>query len=126
MLSGKVVSGLGQGKLFFSLAQYSQGFERLLERRPYPGTLNIDIGEKNAEICGKLKLGAKLVVGGFEEGGKKYFDVKCIRARLNGVAGLIIFPCLNHHPKNILEFACHENLRERFSLTDGSEVEIEI
>lgn len=125
-LKGSVVSGLGQGKEFFSLEQYYVGFEKVLGNKPYFGTLNVDVGEKNILICDKIKKSANLVVEGFEIEERKYFDVKCIRAKLSGIEGLLVFPFLNHHPPNILEFVCSQNLRQTLRLVDGMQVELEI
>ena len=125
-ITGRVASGFGEGKKFFSLREYGAGFEKLLGTKPFFGTLNVDIGGENSSVSEEIKEGASLVVFGFESGGKKYFDVKCARARLCGVDGLLVFPRLNHHPKNILEFVCAQELRKTLGLEDGREVEIEI
>ena len=121
---GRVVSGIGEGRKFFSLDGYNIGFEKLLGVAPFAGTLNVDVGEGSIDTVEKIKNEATLNIAGFEFEGKKYFDVKCSRAKLNGVEGLLVFPLLNHHSKNILEFVCSINLREKFGFRDGDEVEI--
>ena len=125
-LNGKVVSGLGEGNKFFSLEQYEKGFERLLRTKPFFGTLNVDVGAENILICDKIKKRADLVVEGFEQNGRRYFEVKCVRAKLSSVEGLLIFPRLNHHPPNILEFVCAKNLRDSFGFEDEQRVELKL
>ncbi|HUW86625.1 MAG TPA: DUF120 domain-containing protein, partial [Methanoregula sp.] len=41
ILSGMVVSGIGEGKYYMSLEPYKQQFSSHLGFEPYPGTLNI-------------------------------------------------------------------------------------
>ena len=125
-MKGKIVSGFGEGKKFFSLCQYEREFEKILGKKPFFGTLNVDVGEQKTELAQQIKERANLIVPGFEIGEREYFDVRCIRAKLNGISGLLIFPHLNHHPKNILEFVCPQEMRKSFGLGDGHEVEIEI
>ena len=125
-IGGKVVSGMGQGSKFFLLAGYRLGFTKLLGVEPFAGTLNIDIGRENASKMQRVLDCAELKVSGFEQNGRRYYDVRCVRADVCGVEGLLIFPHLNHHPPNILEFVCAQNLREKYELTNGKRVDLNI
>lgn len=122
---GKVVSGMGQGKKFFSLEQYSRRFAKLLGGEPFAGTLNVDVGRAGATKAQEIREKAEITVEGFEHGGRKYYSVRCARVSIRNVSGLIIFPHLNHHPPNILEFVCKEDMRKMHGLKNGDFVEIE-
>jgi len=124
-LNGEVVSGMGEGKKFFLLEHYSRRFEKFLGGLPFAGTLNVDVGRNNGEKTRGVRENAQIKIEGFEYAGKKYFDVVCVRAKVAGVEGLIIFPHLNHHPPNILEFVCKEDMRLAHGLKNGDTVEIE-
>ena len=123
---GNVVSGKGEGQFFLLLGQYIQGFEKLLGYVPFAGTLNVKVLPEYEKQALELRMGGGLVVPGFEHAGKKYFQIKCHKAKIFRENGVIIFPFLNHHPPEILEFVCNENMRKKFGLKDGMEVEIDI
>ncbi|MFH0927451.1 MAG: DUF120 domain-containing protein [Candidatus Micrarchaeota archaeon] len=142
-LRGRVVPGFGEGKKFFSIGQYLAEFEKILGKKPFSGTLNLDVGKENIGQVEMAERDARVCVEGFEIGGKKYGEVKCVRAKITfdggkrqegknaqgrvmGVEGFLVFPEINKHPKNIVEFACSENLREKFGLKDGNWAEIRI
>jgi riboflavin kinase len=125
-LLGRVASGFGEGRKFFSLSGYAGSFEKLLGKKPFPGTLNLDVGIGGEQIAAEARESAQIAVPGFKLAGKKYFGVKCARAKVRGVGGLLVFPEKNFHPKNIIEFVCSEDLRKKFGLKDGDEVKVEI
>ncbi|MFA5108121.1 MAG: DUF120 domain-containing protein [Candidatus Micrarchaeia archaeon] len=123
---GKVVSGRGEGQFFLSLEKYAQEFEKLLGHAPFAGTLNVRVLPEYEKLALELRMGDGLVVDGFDVGNKKYFQIKCHKAKILGEQGVIIFPFLNHHPPEVLEFVCAENMRKKFGLKDGAQIEVEI
>ena len=125
-LVGRVVCGKGEGRKFLTLKQYSEGFEKILGEKPFAGTLNLDVGDKHIERMQKLQKKAPLMVDGFVDEEKQYYEVKCMPARIAEQNGLIIFAKLTHHPPNIVEFVCAKKMRTQLGLNDGDLIEIEI
>jgi riboflavin kinase len=116
IISGKIVSGTRKGGYFVSQKVYSDQFLHILGFKPFPGTLNIEVNEKDLqEIINIPKQKLNIIHG--REG---FGDVKCIKSTLNNkIDGALLFPAKTEHPPKILEFIANENLREDLNLKDG-------
>ena len=117
---------MGEGRFFLSLKPYQEGFLQALGFAPFAGTLNVRVEPKDVEKIRNFKEKAPIDVPGFEIGGRKYFEIKLMRARLGEEWGALVFPYFNHHPPDVLEFVAEKNLRERLRLRDGDKVQLEI
>ncbi|VVB56997.1 Riboflavin kinase [uncultured archaeon] len=125
-LKGLVQSGLGEGQFFLSLPPYRQGFEQVLGFAPFAGTLNVRVAEKDVAQVERLRKNPALHVPGFKAEGREYFQLGLVRARILGEEGALVFPFFNHHPPGVLEFVAAKNMRKKFGLQDGEEVEVGI
>ncbi|PIT84297.1 hypothetical protein COU37_03960 [Candidatus Micrarchaeota archaeon CG10_big_fil_rev_8_21_14_0_10_45_29] len=125
-LKGKVIAGLGEGRHFLSLQQYKRGFLDVLGVEPYEGTLNIVLREEDAPKLLEIKKDAKIKISGFAHEGKEYCGIKACKAKIRGSEGALVFPGINMHPAEVAEFVCAENMREKYKLSDGDEVEVEV
>jgi riboflavin kinase len=116
IISGIIVSGTRKGSYFVSQKVYSDQFIHILGFKPFPGTLNIEVNEKDLqEIVNISKQKLNIIHG--QEG---FGDVKYIKSTLNNkIDGALLFPVKTEHPPKILEFIANENLREDLNLKDG-------
>ncbi len=118
-LKGMVTSGTQKGTYFMSQKIYSKQFKDKLGFKPFKGTLNILIKEKDLEKIDEIKKKDMELLKGSEGFG----DVLFIKAKLQEfIDGAIIFPEKSKHPEEYLEFVAEENLREKLNLRDGDEV----
>ncbi|MDR1818869.1 MAG: CTP-dependent riboflavin kinase [Methanobrevibacter sp.] len=122
-LNGKVTSGYGKGCVFLSDEYYKKNINQKCRFTPYPGTLNIIIDDKYIGNIIKIKKQTEKRIDGNENHG----SVKFVKAILEGsVHGAILFPDKTTHKENEIEFISEENLRSKFDLKDGDEVEITV
>lgn len=122
-IEGVVVSGTKKGTYFMSQSVYRDQFEDKLHFRPFVGTLNVKIEDTDEK---KVK---KLLESDIAEikGEKTFGDVKFKKATLNDeVEGAVIFPEKTKHSTDVVEFIAPQNIKERFHITDGSSVTINI
>ncbi len=123
-LQGTVFSGKGEGTKFTSLAWVKEQTAEKLGFIPFPGTLNIRLGQKNASRLSKALNKAKpielLPVTGFCRG-------RCYKATIEGkVECALLIPQVADYPKDVIEIVSPMNLREKLKLSDGSPVEISL
>ncbi len=121
-IKGKIVSGTRKGSYFMSLEVYQDEFQEKLGFEPFPGTLNLEISQENAEAIINLK--DKM---GTIKGSGSFGDVKFLPAQLNEkIDGAILFPVKTQHSNEILEFVAGENLRESLQLKDEDFITLKI
>lgn len=117
-IKGKIVSGLGVGAKYVEL--YREVFRNYLGIDPYPGTLNIDIGQDFFILLKKTKA---IVVPPPK---KEFGCVLAYPGELMGIKIYAIKPCITSHGWNILEIISDRNLRKTLNLKDNDTVEIVI
>lgn len=125
-LSGRVVSGLGEGAFYMSLEGYRRAIEQKLGFTPYPGTLNIKLDPPSVVYKRYLDSLPGILIPGFSNGLRTYGAVKAFRAKLRDIEGAIVMPERTHHPADVIEVIAPFKLREILGLRDGDRVEIEI
>ena len=86
MLSGTVVSGIGEGKYYMSLEPYKEQFRTHLGFEPYPGTLNIRLPSSSIPVRKKIEASTG--------SGSRVFPRMAERLAMQSVsrAGSAIFP----------------------------------
>ncbi len=120
-IKGIVSSGQGKGAYFMSQPVYQTQFKEKLEFTPFPGTLNIKIGENEIDDIHKMPEDKIMKI----EGKENFGDVMVLKAVLNDkIEGAIVFPKKTTHGENILEFIASENIKEKLSIKDGDSVKI--
>jgi len=122
-ISGKVVSGIGEGSYYTEQINYIKQFQEKLNFKPFPGTLNIEIKhiEKN-----KIRLVKKynaILINEFKNNNRTFGGVKCFHAKIENIKGAIVLPIRSHY-SNILEFISPYFLRKKLKLKDGDFVKI--
>ncbi|OYT40796.1 MAG: riboflavin kinase [Desulfurococcales archaeon ex4484_58] len=118
ILIGRVVKGLGEGARYVSL--YSSVFEKYLGFKPYPGTLNIDVGRDVSKEFSSIP--AILIPPPYD--GLGY--VLAYEGLIDDLKVYVIKPVITRHKWNILEVISEYNLRQYLNLHDGSIVKITI
>lgn len=65
ILSGQVITGLGEGQYYISLEGYRTQFREKLGFDPYPGTLNIKLEPQSIEL--RKRISANIKISGFTD-----------------------------------------------------------
>ena len=124
-LEGKVVSGMGEGKYYTSLAHYESKFSGILGKKIFHGTLNLEV---NPSQRLEFTSVAPAVVEGFSTKERAFGGIDCWKCNASTAKGredvLAILPHRTNHPKNIIELVAASGLRKKLGLEDGSKVKL--
>lgn len=121
--TGRVISGIGEGRYYTEQNGYMSQFKDKLGFIPYPGTLNVEINYIERNKLRLLKDYNTITVEEFRDKNRTFGGVRCFNAEINGVKGAIVLPVRSHY-SNILEFISPFYLREKLNLKDGDEVKV--
>ena len=117
-----IVRGLGEGTYFMSMQHYQKEIKKKLGFSAYPGTLNLKVDKKQADI---LKKFAPIKIDGFKKNNKTFGGVDCYRAKIKNIDGSIIVPHLTKH-KDVIEFIAAVHLKSQLKLKDGDKIKVEL
>ena len=126
ILSGSVVSGIGEGKYYMSLEPYKQQFRTHLGFEPYPGTLNIRLPSSVLPVRKKIDSLGWIRIKGFSTDGRTFGDAKCLPCRIGDVPCGIVVPGRTHYPEDIIEVIAPVALRRKFGVEDTDTVTVEV
>jgi CTP-dependent riboflavin kinase len=123
ILTGKIVSGVGQGAFFTRLDWFQEQCREKLGFKPYPGTLNIEISKDQipeVEVLENEK-GPEFIPPDTAFCSGRAFPVS-----IAGVRGAIIMPAaeVRVHGKNIVEVIAPINLKEKLGAADGDTISL--
>ena len=124
-LTGKVASGLGEGRYYLSQPGYVLQFTERLGYSPYPGTLNVRVGTEALRRASLVTEWTGVRVDGFHASGRTFGGATCFPARMNGHACHLIHPDRSHY-KDVIEFIARDRLRDVLHLKDNDLVQIAI
>ncbi len=126
-LVGVVTSGLGDGRYYMSIEEYTSQIKEKFGFLPYPGTLNIKLRDVSS-IHEKEKLAAAegVKIDGFNKYGRVFGSLECFSCTLNGEKCVLVIPERSHHPFDIIEIISPHNLREKLDLEDGKKASITV
>ena len=122
---GTVFSGMYQGGYYITRPGYRDQIVERLGFDPFPGTLNLRIGEAYLEQRRRLDglLGVRLE--GFRESDRAFGGARCYPLLVNGeVEGALIVAERTSYDLSVMEVISPVGLRERFSLEDGDTVRL--
>lgn len=119
VVRGKVTTGLGEGQYYISLGGYRKQFSQKLGFDPYPGTLNIKLGEPFIPLEEDA-----IKIDGFRDENRTFGGCKCYKISINGIRAAIIRPDRTSYPATLAEIIAPVNLRKSLGLSDGDEVEV--
>jgi riboflavin kinase, archaea type len=123
--SGKVTSGLGEGRYYLSQPGYVVQFTERLGYSPYPGTLNVRLVGEALRKASLVSHWAGIRIDGFQASGRTFGGATCFAAGLNGHACHLIHPDRTHY-KDVVEFVAPDCLRDALHLKDGDSVTVEL
>ena len=126
VLSGTVVSGIGEGKYYMSLAPYKEQFNRHLGFEPYPGTLNIRLPSSVLPVRKKVDALEWIRIKGFSTDGRTFGDAKCIPCRIGNISCGIVVPGRTHYPEDIIEVIAPVALRRKLDVEDSDTISVEV
>ena len=124
-LTGRVVSGLGEGRYYICQEGYRSQFKRELGFDPYPGTLDVKLDRASLEPRALLEGERGKLIEGFVTPERSFGQVKCFPASLAGVEVAAVIPARTHHD-DVIELISPVNLRRKLRLRDGDTVRIEV
>lgn len=124
-ISGKVASGLGEGRYYLSQPGYVVQFTERLGYAPYPGTLNVRVDGAALRKVSLVASWTGLRIDGFEATGRTFGGATCFPARMNGHPCHLIHPDRTHY-QDVVEFVATDRLRDALRLKDDDPVQIEI
>lgn len=115
---GTVATGLGEGRYYLSRPGYERQFQATLGWRPYPGTLNLELGGAEANKLKFLRRNPTHKIEGFQAEGRTFGGVACHLATVAGHGCAAIIPHRSHHTTT-LELIAPVCLREAIPCEDG-------
>lgn len=119
-LSGRISSGLGEGKYY--VRAYKKYIHKLLGFEPFEGTLNLGVNEQ--KLSRFISQITRLEISAFESKDRKFGPVDCYRVMCFGKQCALIKPRRTTHPSNIIELVSPHNLRKKYDLKPGDVVTI--
>ena len=141
-LSGTVASGLGRAHVFMAQTHYQEQFKSVLGAGAWPGTLNVDVDEKDIDKYRELRIEAGLEKGetttkiesvriaGFERDGRSFGGATAFPASITSsgkkwIRCAILIPDLTRHTETA-EVISSSFLREVLSCSDGDIVTLRL
>lgn len=123
MLTGRVVTGLGQGAAFTQVEWAKNQFITQLGIDPYPGTLNLILDSfTDLATWAKLKTNSGRLVTPPNTG---WCNARCYPVRINNhLPGAIVLPEVPGYPETQVEVIAALSLRETLALTDGDRLSL--
>ncbi len=122
---GSVQTGLGEGRYYLSRPGYDAQFQDKLGWRPYPGTLNLDLGGAEANKLKFLRKNPVYVIEGFQAEGRSFGGVLCFPARIGDQEAAAILPNRTHYT-TVLEVIAPVCLRESLPCEDHDRLELDV
>lgn len=124
-LSGRVVTGMGEGSYYMTQPHYVKQFEKELGFTPYPGTLDIKLEKDSVELGEMLSRLPSKQISGFETSERTFGPVKYFPARVRKSKVALILPHRSHHP-DVVEIIASGYLRRALRLKDGDLVQVQV
>jgi len=120
-LHGKIFSGMGVGQEYLSLDPYQRKIKDITGFEPFPGTLNLRCNQKDVE---KVMEDTSERIQSFKFEGGEYTGLDVYECKLQGVEVAVLRMDLTDYGPEVVEVVAEQNLREKFGLEDGDEVEL--
>ena len=130
-LHGVVTTGDKKAQEFLSLSGYTDQFIQKLGYEPYPGTLNLELGDKSVTKRSELKELEPILIEEWDDGGDTYGGVLCYPGEI-ATEGMdapfeechLIVPKRTTHEKTIVEVIASRNLRNELDVEDGDSLTV--
>jgi riboflavin kinase len=125
-LTGSVISGLGEGRYYMSLAPYCEQFRRILGGDPFPGTLNLRLSSASRDVKRKVDSLPWTRIQGFVQEGRTFGEARTLPCRIGDLPCAIVVPGRSHYPDDVIEVISTAELRAALGLSDGDLVTVEV
>lgn len=123
-ITGRVVSGLGQGAQLTQLDWARKQFVEKLGIDPFPGTLNLIVDASDADAWQEWKTAASVEI---VPPNADWCSARAYPIHVAGrVDGAIIFPEVNGYAPTQIEIIANVSLRETLRLNDGDALALEL
>jgi riboflavin kinase len=126
VLSGAVITGLGEGRYYMSLEPYRKQFLRHLGFEPFPGTLNLRLAGPSIPMRKKLEPLDWITIHGFTAEGRTFGDVRSLPCRIDEIPCGIVVPGRTHYPEDIIEVIAAVGLRDALNIRENDTVNVEV
>ena len=122
-ITGEIQRGVGKGVFFTQLAWVVEQFEMVLGFKPFPGTLNVRVCDRDFT---KLEAFFSKKDGQLVPDNPEFCSAWLKRVWVNGIPGAAVFPSedVRIHEKAVIEIMSGCHLKETFQLVDGDMVTI--
>jgi len=125
IFEGEVFSGLYEGAYYIGKGGYRDQIREKLGFDPYPGTLNVMIGQEDYERRRRLEGRPAILIEGFRNGERAFGACKCYPLLVNDlVEGALIVADRTTHDIGVMEIVSPVYLRRHFGLSDGDRVRL--
>ena len=131
-LTGEVTEGAGEASGFVSLHGYAEQFRDRLGYDPFPGTLNVAVGDESEADSHRVAAVDGVRIDGWEAEGRTYGGVTCYPARVETADGReygpahVLVPDRTHHEASELEILASDRLRDELDLRDGDGMTVHV
>lgn len=125
MITGRLASGIGQGRHFTRLDWARKQFMDRLDIDPFPGTINVIVSEPDS-LAGwtALKATPGIRIDNPNDGPFDC-DARCYRVEIaGGIAGAIVFPEVDGYPAGQIEIIAAVGVRDALGIVDGDVVRL--
>ena len=127
---GRVVSGMGEGAYYMSLAGYRKQFYEKLGYEPYPGTLNVKLVDKIFRDA-RREIGKypSIFIDGFSDTKRTYGWAKCYLAQINDGAirnAAVLVLERTHYDESMLELIAPVSIKDTVGIHNGDKIRIKM
>ncbi|WP_411967770.1 DUF120 domain-containing protein [Haloferax sp. YSSS75] len=131
VLDGEVTGGMGEGRHYISLPGYMEQFTDRLDYEPFPGTLNVRLGEDSVRARAGMSSLDAVPIDGWEDEERTFGPATCYAAVIEADGETydpvhIIVPERTHHDESQLEIIAPDKLRDELSLDDGDTITVRV
>ena len=127
VFEGVVFSGLYEGAYYMRQGDYLDQIRDKLGFDPYPGTLNLRLGEADVERRRQLEQLPAIFLEGFRDHERAFGSARCYPAVVNDeVEGALIVAERTAYDLSVMEVISPVYLRRHLGLEDGDTVKVSI
>ena len=126
LMTGRVITGLGEGRYYMALGPYREQFAEHLGFEPFPGTLNLRLDQQSVGIRRELDRQEWVKISGFVADGRTFGEARCIPCRIGDIPCGIVVPGRTHYPEDIVELVAPIELRPALGVKDTDIVTVEV
>jgi CTP-dependent riboflavin kinase len=121
-----VVSGRREAAGFIRVPWVSRQLQDLLGREPYPGTLNLRVGQPDSLAAWRRRVATGAGSQSLPASQPGFCDSSYFPVILNSTIRCgVILPHVADYPEDVVELVAAEDLRGRFALHDGDAVTLD-